>query len=773
MEYRIKEVMRSILIVSAIGIALCLLPVSVHAGVSPDVGRAIGDNDFAIIGETNLSFVGSDGVLIPNGTLKGDWDFSIPIPFPNAGDVFDSSKEDDLVSGSYIVIGGNGATTTSVSFLEPKLNVTPRVNNEDFNWVTRGGEIILYADTNLNEILGSKPNNISYKLSDPQGRRVYEVNTIINPTRLSDISVDGSGDYYLTINTTGMRTGTYTLSIETDPDTNNGLDEEGPGKSFEVRSKGVRIVEPEQEERTVTVTEVKTLKIETTPHTSIAFEVTWGLPSKVYFEDPKTQKKVGGGISDPKGILELNAYFDVTGAFEITATEEVMGTSDSIFVESVPYEAEITEPSEEVYYIGVPVTIKGKVTAGDSVTIKIEAENIGTVERDGDSFEAPDKWQTEDKSPDSYKIAIWVSPFSDPATDPPDDSKTIMLLRGGLFAEPSASFVALGDKFTIGGIVPGRDRVDILTIAPDGGGGRGLDPDDISDDTGDKVPGLTYETTGVDTDGEFETEEITVGKDVDTGTYLIAALNYGRDGVWGKSLNGDLLNVTSNNNIAILAAKTTDQLLAMLKDKTINAAGTDDLLGIATISVQKGFVTLDELEDVPLGKKIEITGTTNRQVDTSIIVTVEGLEETTPKLKPQIATVKEDDKTFYNTFSISFDTKSTNIGTYEVTADDGDGHTASTTVTILPAEEHSVTVSTTPTPKIEDQEPETGEEVEKPPAKTTTPAPTEEVPEETEEQPGFGMSLAIAGLLLAVVVLLRRRNRNKGDGRVDLVTLTK
>ena len=425
MEYDKKKVVRSILVMSAIGIALCLLPASGNAGVSPDDGRAIGEQDFAIIGETNLIFVDSGGVLIPSGTLKGDWDFSIPIPFPNAGDVFDSSKEDDLVSGSYLVIGGNGATTT-VSFLEPKLNVTPRVNNEDFNWVTRGGEILLYTDTNLNEIRGTKPNNITYKLSDPQGRRVYEINTI----SLSDISVDSSGDYYLTINTTGMRTGTYTLSIETDPETNNGLDEEGLEQSFEVRSKGVEIVEPEQDERTVTVTEDKKLRIETTPHTNITLEVTWGLPSKVYFEDPKTQKVVRGGISDSSGILDLNAYFEVTGAFEITATEGIMGTSEGVFIESVLYIAEITEPSKEVYYIGTPITIKGKMTAGDSVTIKIEDETIAVVERDGDAFEAPEKWQTADKSPDSYTIAIWVSPFSDPDRDPPDDSKTIVLLRG-------------------------------------------------------------------------------------------------------------------------------------------------------------------------------------------------------------------------------------------------------------------------------------------------------------------------------------------------------
>lgn len=754
-----KSVSWHIIALTVTLISLCAFCAPAHAGVSPDDGRAIGDvanGTRAIIGETNLSFVNDTGVLIPSGKLKGTWEDSKPIWFPNEGNVFDSSTAADLVDGEYNVIGDKGKTTT-VDFELPTFfqDVPTEVNGYDFEWVTRGGKITLNADTNLHEIRGPKPNNITYNLLDPRGVRVYEVNGVL----LYDISVNGNGDNSSTINTTGMRTGTYTLSIETDPDTNNGLDTEGPEKSFEVRSKGVTIVKPDPkipEERTVTVTESMPFKFETTPKTNVTLDVTWGMPSKVSFKkfikELYKEKEVAGGQSDKKGNLEINAYFEVTGAFEITATEDIMGTATSIFVESVPYEAELTEPKEEVHYIGVPITIAGKANAGDRVTIKIEDETFDIVERDGDTFEAPEKWQTEDKSPDSYKIAIWVSPFSDPYTDPPDDSVTVVLIRGGLFVDTSADFVALGDEFKIEGIVPGRDRVDIFTIAPDGGGGSGLDPDDISEDTEGNLnaPGLTYETSGVDTDGEFETEKITVGKDVDTGTYLIAALNYGRDGVWGKSGSDDLLGVLSNK----LGVKTTEQILAILKDKTINAAGSDDLLGIATIKVENGFVTLDEIEAVPLGKKIAITGTTNRQVDTSIIVTVEGLDETTPKLKPKIAEVKEDPDNFYNSFELEFDTASANIGKYAVTADDGDGHIATTTVTILLTEEPSVNVSTTPAPETEGQEPELGEEAEEPTATPVTPAPA-------PAQPGFELLPTIVGLLLTVTVLLRSRNRKR------------
>lgn len=306
--------------------------------------------------------------------------------------------------------------------------------------------------------------------------------------------------------------------------------------------------------------------------------------------------------------------------------------------------------------------------------------------------------------------------------------------------------------------------MDILTIAPKGGSGSGFDPDDIFNETNRALPapGLTYATSGVATDGTFTTEKISVGKDVDTGTYLIAVLNPGQDGVWGNSRNDkNLLKVISNDYAILLAAKTCDQILAILKDRTINAAGSDDLLGIATIKVEEGFVTLDELEDVPLGQKIEVTGTTNRKVDTPIIVTVEGLDETTPKLKPKIATVKEDDKTFYNTFSISFETASANIGKYVVTADDGDGHIASTTVTILPAEEPSVNVSSTPTPETPGQEQGTNESATATP-QMTTPTTTPTPRTETEKEPGFETIVSIAGLL-AVTWLLRRRKRRFND----------
>lgn len=762
-----KSVSWIIIAVTVTLILLCVVCAPTNAGVSPDVGRAIGDEingTSAIIGETNLSFVNATGVLIPNGTIKSNWaDSHIVIPFEGP---FDSSRyEDKLVEGEYKVEGRVGKTTIStiIYFVSPKLDVKTKVYGEDFSWVTKGANITFEGDTNLWIIKGEKPNNITYKLIDPNTLPLREVNGI----SITNIKVDINGKNSITINTTGMKTGVYTLSIETDPATNNGLDKEGPSVSFEVRSKGITL-EANREKQTVTKEIVFT--VSTTPHTNITLNITWGDPLNVWFKEGVGDVKYGWGghsvfgTSDKDGKFVAEASFADTGSYEVTATELEVNTTDSIFVEIVQYEAKVST-DKSTYHIGENVKISGSATAGESITLKVDGEVLTS----GEPVEGFDyTWKTGEKSPGSYKIATWVLPFSDPSRDPPDASVSILLIRGGLFAKPSTDFVALGDDFTIKGTAPGRERVDILTIAPEGGSGNGFDPEDILlVETEGKLdaPGLTYSTCGVDTDGTFGPEKIAVREKMDTGTYLIAALNYGRDREWGTSGSDNLLNVISKGYSTPLGIKTTDQLLAILKDKTINVAGSDDLLGIATIKVEDGFVTLDEIEDVPLGKAIEVTGTTNRKVGTPIIVTVEGMYANATKLKPKIATVEADEENFYNKFSVSFDTTTANIGKYEVTADDSDGHTATTTVTILPAEEPSVNISITPTPENSSKEhSRSGSATATTPQMTTlttTPAPTPRTETKTEKEPGFEIIFTVAGLLVVVVMWLLRRRKKR------------
>ena len=737
-------------------ILLVVLIAPANAGVSPTVGRAIGDvaNASAFIGETNLRFVDGTGASIPSGKLKSTWEGSnINIPFDTPFDSSSKAVKDNLIEGDYDVIVDN-RKTTSVTFYSPanQLKVETKVNGEDFSWVTRGGNITFNATTKLNMIKGMQPNNITYKLLDTHGVQMYAV----HGKTLTNISVDSTGGTSIVINTTGLDLGTYTLSIETDPATNNGLDVEGPSVSFDVRSRGITIdAKPPKE----IVTKDIVFSIETTPHTHVMLNVTWGLPSKVFFKNEQG-KEVGStilGVADKNGKLERKAYFEAIGSYEITAIEFIANTTDSIFVEIAPYTVEL-KTDKSTYSIGEEVVITGSATAGDKLVLKIDDEVVKW--DDDDITSSKYSWKTEGETLGSHEIAMWVvgtpeSLFSDPFYDLPDASVTIILLRGGLNAEVDKEFVARGDDFTIKGTVPGRDRVDVMTIGPKGGSGHGLDPNDIVNETNGALnaPGLTYLTSGISTDGTFETDKIKVDRGADTGMYQIAVLNYGKDGVWGtKTGTNNLLKAITHNYSISLVTKTQEEILAYLMDNTVGQPGSDDLLCVVTLKVENGFIRLDAIENVLLGTELKVTGISNREVETQIVVTVEG----PTNLKPQVIEVKADTKTFYNTFETSFGTATAKIGEYLVTAKDNDGHEVTTTLNIILTDEPVINFSTPALPTVEE------------PANQSDNESVNVTLAEALKRPVFKVAFIVAGLLVvggAAWVILSRKEEPSGLAR--------
>ena len=709
MKYEIanknKIVPWGIAVLIAALVSLFVLSAPANAGVSPSVGRNVSDNGTVIIGETNIRFVDHDGNLIRSGTLESTWEGSnINIHFSTPFDTTSEEVKSKLTKGKYKVVGDNNKII-HVYFELPALSVKTKVNGEDFSWVIRGGNITFEAVTNLWVIAGPLPNTISYKLIDLlDNRRLYEVNGV------SMLNIEESKP--LTIDTSDLDTGSYKLSIETDPATNNGLDAEGPSITFEVRSSGVSI-----EATTVVqaVSENIKFNVSTMPHTNVTLEVTHGIASNVQFSPIGTyttnlsaHKHKVYGTSDNKGIFEVNAEFYDTGTYEITATEFFANTSASVKVKIKPIAAELTEPKEKCYSIGDELNIAGKTYGGKSVVIKASGEFIGNVPLNpltGDpkynkkfSLETSigKKWNTSGLAPGKYKIKIWVLPASDPDKDPPDDSSIVYLLRKGLsIKKVSSGFVAQGDEFNITVNATGRDRVDILIIAPRGGSGHGLNHTQIFDETGGKldVPGVAHIIRDVP-DGEFTTDDITVPKDADTGMYMIVVLNYGRDRVWGtKTGTSDLIRAISYNYTSDLRIKTQEQILELIIDKTVNQPGSDDLMAATRIKVENPYLRLRDIEDVPLGSDFTVRGITNRKEDTTVVVTVEG----PVKLKPQFVEVEGDtENNKFNNFEASFSTKGARIGTYIVTADDGDGHQATKTVKIV-----APPANVTPPPGIE------------------------------------------------------------------------
>ena len=748
-------------------ILLVVLIAPANAGVSPKEGRAIGDaNASAFIGETNLRFVNGTGASIPSGKLKSTWEGSnINIPF---GTPFDSSSKavkDNLIEGDYEVIGDNGINTR-VTFYSPAnwLTVITKVNGEEFSWVTKGDNITFNATTKLYVIAhSSQPENtISYKLIDKRNERLYTVKGV----SLSNIDINDIGESSIGINTTNLDWGVYKLSIETNPDTNNGLDAEGPTVTFEVRSKGVEIVADltaEEKEKGKALGDVIGFTINTMPYTNVTVAVTRGIASAVQFiavpEYTVYEISEHGifGKSDKKGVFNLKAQFNATGYYEITATEHSTNTFDDTNVEIIREKVTLAiVPAKELYYIGDELTIKGTVPdKNNNVVIKIDGALFAKISVN--EFVNGYRWNTTEHTPGSYHFEIWALPQSDPETDFPDAAATILLLRGGLTAEVKEDivFVAHGDKFTIEGTVPGRKRVDILTIAPKGGSGHGFNSHDVIIETdGDlDAPGLTHIIREVSLDGKFETDEIDVKKDVDTGMYQIAVLNYGRDEVWGtKTGTNNLLKAISYNYSISLATKTQEEILAYLVDNTVGQPGSDDLLCVVTLKVENGFIRLNAIGNVLLGSKFEVNGSSNRKEETPIVVTVEG----PTNLKPKVTEVKADAKTFYNTFEASFGTATAKIGEYIVIAKDDDEHRAATTLNIILTDEPVINFSIPALPTVEE------------PANQSDNESVNVTLAEALKRPVFKVAFIVAGLLVAggaAWVILSRKEEPSGLAR--------
>ncbi len=739
------------MVVFAVSISMVVLSGVANAGVSPDDGRCIYEGNHSIIGERNLSFW-YGGLMITNYTLVRDKDNkTIGGIFT---DYFDSHYYKDMLTEGEYRIEENGQTRLNFFFDSPQLDV--KIMDErgkEVSKVLKGENVNFEARTNLNIIEGNLPNNVSFKLVAPDGYHIW-----INK---NNITIEENGVANITIDTTPLDEGEYKLSVKADPSTNNGLDAEGSSVSFTIEKKIT--ITPNVKKQGVNESIVFTVAT-TSLFANVSLSVTRGVAEHVWFVEHEYEggtiktRTIGHDIfgeTDEDGNFIAVAKFTKSGTYEITATYI---DADNITAETT---VEIEEFSATVsvektkYYTGDHVNITGSANAGDNITVKVDDEVIETdAEVGGFSY----TWRTAGKQPDSYEIGIWVLPFSDPDSDPSDASVAIILMRGGLSATLNTKVIALGDEFKIEGVASGMDRVDILTIGPKGGSGDGFDPTDISTQTNGTLTasGLTHSLSSVMLEGDFK-EKISVRKGADTGTYLIVVLSYGRDGVWGKSGSDDLINVISYNYTSLLSIKTQEQILAVLKDRTINAAGSDDLLSINTIKVENPKVRLDDIEDVLLGGNIVVSGYTNRKEDSAIIITVEGPVE----LKSKLAFVEKD-----GTFNLSFSTVSAKVGEYTVTADDGKGYFDTKTVNVITAATpllsvgnssgNSSTHSSAPTTGASSQ----SQEVVNEGGASADSTLLSRMQAEAKKQPGFEAIFAIIGLL-AVVVWLRLKKRKR------------
>jgi len=237
--------------------------------------------------------------------------------------------------------------------------------------------------------------------------------------------------------------------------------------------------------------------------------------------------------------------------------------------------------------------------------------------------------------------------------------------QGNLTVEQVSDVVPHGDKYRISGTCYGSDHVDLVVISPKGGKEKGIEGTE---------PGYNIYTLSV-VDHKFS-KRIQVDENADVGLYAVVALSTGVNNIYDGIGTGDL--VEGLKKYGNLADKTQEQLLDIIEDATTAAAGSDDILWQARLMIESPWVRLNPVEDVHIGETLEVTGTTNREDGTPIVITVKGPVE----LIPQISKVKD------GNFSAEFDTSSAVAGTYWVEVDDGDGHTDTATVKILKPEQN-------------------------------------------------------------------------------------
>ena len=668
--------------------------------------------------------------------------------------------------------------------------------------VPTSAEIVFKADMNF----GGKIPNADFKIvvTDPEGVVVETIDgqgltnldaTLGTTIYVGDGTVGGTTTappYADAIDLTNVDTGTYKVKIKTEKTDCNMLDISSSEMEFTIRSEEVAI---EAIEDTVGVGKDMQVKINGNPKDWYYLIVT-GIkrvgptetsvaPEIIDTEDVKARDTAGNAYpGTATELVETNlaawiqtgsdgvadVKIDTTGADDRTYTIKVyevpdptgvpgflhprtVGAAAATFVPDEDVsdvatdddevkvkveEAKVTFDIPASVMIGEEIDIKGAITAGDRVDLIIkDYDVIADDEPVDENNEFEVKWDTSGYTTGSYTIegyidettAVVLSDYD----DIDDDGKTtIRLVEPGLTAKQLRDVVAEDDDYAFEGTATGVDDVDYILIGPKGwksGTPAGL------------VNGILVSSTSV-SDNEFSEEE-TMTEDLETGAWIALILAPGRDGVYETGDEAGGLAIGSFTGLT--AGKNQDQILSIIRDQTVEQAGSDDLLVELRFKVESPYVRLDPIASVRVGEPLIVSGTTNREPETTITISTFAGPIDLPIALAEVEWPTKDE----GVFNATIDTTDAVPGTYTLEADDGDGNTDTVTVEITAAvPTPTPVVSPTPTPVVSPTPP---------PEVTPTPTPPVETPTPTPKPPGFEAVFAIAGLLAIAYLVLRKR----------------
>ncbi|MGB2841358.1 MAG: hypothetical protein WBC40_02585 [Halobacteriota archaeon] len=566
-----------------------------------------------------------------------------------------------------------------LSVEDPNIPLKLKVGTKEVSSLTLGTNLTI--DTGGINLFDN--DKVDLEIIGPDGKIIYKNNQDFSNITVTALKAFGTTN---PINTTGWKIGSYTFQIKTKSAYACGLSASSAVKTLTIL-KGEIAINAEK----TTVTELETIKLTVTgvPDDTIWLNATPSSSHVLFVGGVEDTPASADGRDnfehtiDADGKRTYAVKFNETGAYTIKVTAKGGprdGYSDTVDI--TVSEKRVTFDVPTTVVIGEKLTIKGTANTGERVTIAVEDKIYDIIERlvIDENGEFSKEIDTSTACSNAFAVpgSVRLKAYIDapdlpdgadvPATWTDDGTAVLLMARGGLTAELSATSVAHEDDFTVSGTAKGARSIDIVIVAPNGSDGSTIEPGGSTLDT----TNIYYAITSVSEIDDTFSKKVTVGADVDDGSYLVVVLSPGSDGIYG--VNSSATNVALAVAPYTLTGKTQEQILAIIEDATYGVAGSDDLYWVGYINVGSAFVTLNPIASVASGEPLIVTGTTNREEGFALVVTVEGPVH----LTPQTVTITK------GTFSATFDTTGAPAGIYTVKADDGDGHTDTKTVEILP-----------------------------------------------------------------------------------------
>ncbi|RJS80878.1 hypothetical protein CW713_07010, partial [Methanophagales archaeon] len=412
------------------------------------------------------------------------------------------------------------------------------------------------------------------------------------------------------INTTGWEIGTYTFSVRTEEENARGLDVCSETKELAVLIVQINIeaekcvvVESEKVRLTVIGAAMHNITISSSDPTHTIFPADY--EDNIPFDSSGFNDTI-----DEDGKRKYVVYFNDTGTYTIEVTDTTAGLSECVDI--AVGEKMVSFGVSPTVVIGETFTIKGVANIGNTVDIAVENYvypelNDLPIDENGE-FEKEIDTGTTNITPFTVPGTVLLEVYIDRAAgageiganETEDGRVAILMVRAGLTAELSTDSVARGGNFMVNGTARGVKNVDMVVVAPKGSNGSMICPTGVPLQAGTNI---YYAVVPVTAESAF-TMKICVGTDVETGSYLVVVLSKGLDGMYGRGYN-NLTEALADYN---LTEKTQAQILAILEDATVGAAGSDDLMWIEYINVIPGLNVSISKNAVLPGDSFEVYG---------------------------------------------------------------------------------------------------------------------------------------------------------------------